>query len=361
MSKQSDKSRSVFSGRFHMAEQDRAEVMMKPVPSGSSSAADALHRMGNAVPRIEKIKLGGYTVPSDGGGEPIDVDPQAYALCRLPGWQNDKRVMHLDLVGENYQVITPAMMAEAWDSIIGRTPTGIQFQRSGTAMLLETKIDEFDVMSNKEANRKGDIVQRNFFMMNPTDGGGSVVGGIREIRLICTNGLIREAVNVESFKVKHDNRAFEFMCEWMSHIWAQVTNEPLTETAAQYRALTQQRATIETVRWIINELYPLPEAPDAGEWERPRKTSFSDAMKRHEWLFKKAQEQHMAIEGLFNGGGTGIEGETAWDVLNTFTEWSNYRKGTSDTIVAETINGARANEMQKAWKMVQQHLADPVL
>lgn len=361
LEKKDKKSRSVFSGRFHLGEQERGEVMLKPLPAGTASASDAIRAMGKDVPVIEKRPLPPYTVPSDGGGEEIEVGTGLYALVRLPGWNQDKRVSHLGVVGENYQVITPVMMAEAWDNVIGQAPTGLQFQRGGTTMLMETKIDEFDVMSHKENNQRGDMVQRNFFMMNPTDGGGSVAGGIREIRLICTNGIVREAVTVESFKVKHDNRAFEFMCEWMAHIWAEVGKTPLSATAEQYRRLTEVRASIGTIRWINTALYPLPTAPNQSEWDKPRKTTFAQAMGAYEYRLEKTLQQHKAIEGLWNGGGTGIYGETMWDAVNVFTEFGNYSKGTSDTIVAETINGERATKMQKMWAMVQENLAKPVV
>lgn len=352
--------RSVFSNRFNMSPEQRRAAILQPVPDGTSSAMNALERMGNRVPRIEKSASSlKYNLPV-GLDDSIEVDTGMFALYRKQGWETDKRESHIGLVGENYQVITPDMMAGAWDDIIGMKPSNLQFQDGGTSMFMEVKIAEFELKPREDRSR-GDLLEQYFYIVNPTNGGGSVVGGIREVRLVCTNGLIRRDVDVEQFKIKHDATAYEHMREWMAHVWNHYSNQPISEVCEAYNRLTEARATRETVKWIMTELYPLPEAPKMTEWDVPRKTTFAQALGHWEQALKKVQQQHDAILGLWAGGGTEIYAEDAMDVLNVFTEWEDTRKGTVQTMAIEAVTGDRAKNKQKAWEMVQEHLSNPVL
>lgn len=354
------RTRSVWSNRFNMNQEDRRAMTLKPVPSESKSAVHALELMGSAVPLIEKspdsLK---YNMPI-GHDDFMEVDTGLFPLYRKPGWEIDPRLQHIGLVGENYTVIDPLSMGKAWDAVIGKTPSNIQFQNDGTSMFMEVKVGEFEMKPVGERKR-GDLLESYFWLNNPTNGGGSVTGGLREVRLVCTNGLIRETVGVENFKIKHENGTFDFMCEWMAFIWNKCANTDLTETCNAYNRLTEAKATLETVKWIMTELYPLPSAPKAEQWDTPQKVSFLDAMQSFEREYKKQAQRHEAILGLWNGGGTEIHSESAWDVLNVFTEFADYSKGTVDTMFAEAVVGDRAKTKQKAWKMLQSHLESPVL
>lgn len=351
--------RSVFSNRYHASSQDRRALMMPSVPEGSTSAADALARMGNAVPRIEKsAETLKYLMPI-GMDDAMEVDTGMHALYRRPGWELDQRERHIAIVGGNYTVITPDDMASAWDEIVGQKPDSIQFQNGGTTMYMEAKVGEFEMKPVGERKR-GDVLESYLWFSNPTDGGGSARGGLREVRLACTNGLIRQTVAVGSFEIKHDFNAFEHMKEWWAHTVKTYSGIGLTEICESYNRLTEERASLQTIRWIMTELYPLPEAPKQADWDVPRKTSFAEAMERWHTETAKVIQTHEAIEGLWKGGGTEIASVTAFDALNVFTEFENYRKGTAQTQFIETVTGDRAKNMAKAWEMLQAHVENPV-
>jgi hypothetical protein len=299
---------------------------------GTLTAGRVMEMMGN--PTVERIPL----TYSFGAKR---YNSGYHALMR-PAMIDDPFDMQIGVVSEDYELITPSLVAEIWDKQVGLSVETLAFLKRGATVFITGKLPAFDVA--------GEPVENYLICNNPMDGKGSASGHVANIRVVCQNTL-RSAISNSSstFKIEHRKGSAKALAKWLGETYrsALMTLDVMKEA---YDVLAKKRMDRVKVEWIVEELYPMPQHPNP---EAPRRIEWEDAIANYEYRVDWVNRARKTVMRLNDGAGTGLNNRategTAWGAWNAVAEFETYRRGTSDSIALNVIDGDRGKVIMRAY------------
>lgn len=299
---------------------------------GTLTAKRVMEMMGN--PTVERIPL---LYDFNGG-----LFSSGYDALVRPAMPDDPFDVQIGVVSEDYELITPALVADIWDKEVGLSVETLAFLKRGATVFVTGKLPAFDVA--------GEPIQNYLICNNPMDGKGSASGHVANIRVVCQNTL-RAAMNNSSstFKIEHRKGSSKALAKWLGETYrsALMTLDVMKEA---YNVLAKKRMERVNVEWIVTDLYPYPQFPDR---EKPRVTEWDDVMKNYEYRLDWVERARKAVMRLYDGAGTGLDSRatagTAWGAWNAVAEFETYRRGTADSLALNVIDGDRGKVIMRAF------------
>lgn len=299
---------------------------------GTLTAKRVMDMMGN--PTVERIPL---QYEYNGARYNSGYD----ALMR-PAMPDDPFDLQIGVVSEDYELITPDLVAQIWDDEVGLPVETLAFLKRGATVFVTGKLPAFDVA--------GEPVENYLICNNPMDGKGSASGHVANIRVVCQNTLRAAMQNSSSsFKIEHRKGSAQALAKWLGETYrsALMTLDVMEET---YNVLAKKRVERVKVEWIVTELYPYPQFPNP---EKPRTTEWDSVVKGYEYRLDWVERARRTVMQLYDGAGTGLDnratGGTAWGAWNAVAEFETYRRGTSDSLALNVIDGDRGRVIMKAF------------
>lgn len=299
---------------------------------GTLTAKRVMDMMGN--PTVERIPLS-----YEFGGRKYNT---GYDALMRPAMPDDPTDLHIGVVSQEYELITPALVADIWDNEVGLSVETLAFLKRGATVFVTGKLPTFDVA--------GEPVENYLICNNPMDGKNSASGHVANIRVVCQNTL-RAAMNnsSSSFKIEHRKGSTQALAKWLGETYrsALMTLDVMKDA---YNVLAKKRVERVQVEWIVTDLYPYPEFPDP---EKPRNMTWDSVIKSYEYRLDWIGRARNTVMRLYDGAGTGFDSRavegTAWGAWNAVAEFETYRRGTADSMALNVIDGDRGQVIMKAF------------
>lgn len=249
-------------------------------------------------------------------------------------------------VHHSYELINPYQAAQMWDKKTAAPVETMAMIDKGAAMFITAKLPTFDVAGF-------DQVRNYLLFSNPMKNGVGAAAYITSVRTVCENTL-RAGIAAASqvYTISHRAGGRALLGDWLKERWAEANmlTDVLQET---YDLLAKKTVREVQVKWIAEELYPLPSKPDR---ERPRIAPYKQVKAEWERELEKAKTLRTTVVELWNGAGTGLDDSrlrgTAWSAWNAVAEVESYRKGRAQAMVMSLTNGERANRIMQAQRLL---------
>lgn len=327
---------NIWSGRFY-GHREAAWHKLGVVNDRVQTAAETLELLGDY--KVETVPLF-YML----GGEQVESD---YRLIVREATADDPQPRVFGSpVHSTYELISPYEAAKMWDKKTGAPVETMAMLSKGDRMFICAALPTFDVGGFDQV--------RNYLMFfNPMRNGEGAAAYVTSIRTVCENTLRAGiAAASQSYTISHRQGGRKLLGDWLSERWGQA--QMLTETLREaYDIMAKKRVSEIQVRWIAEELYPLPAKPDRN---RPRLAKWSDVRENWERDVEKAKRLRSTVVDLFSGAGTGLDDPrlrgTKWSAWNAVAEVESYRKFRQGAIVMSLTNGDRANRIMQAQTML---------
>lgn len=321
----------------------------------------SLRMMGIAVPDAERptTVTGILNLMNQNSGEVIiDKRPMFYelldgtrmdtdeiALIRQPTL-DDPHPVYLGHAGADWALMTPRDIAQMLDGIVKDPAETFAFLRRGGDMFICYRLPDMEVKTRTGA----DPLHSYLVVQNPMNGHGSAGAYVSHVRVVCNNTLqaaIREAV--QSFRISHTPGAFKLMGRWIGDVYesTRMTIDVLREA---YELLARTPVTAQQINWIAGTVYPTPKKPSP---DVPRRTAYAemlDLWKQQKERFDRCRSKIVEFANTVETdyAGSSIEG-TAWAAWNGVTKFETWRRGTSESMALNSINGDRALRMRRGF------------
>jgi len=274
-------------------------------------------------------------------GDQVKLDTGRVALIR-GAMPDDPEPYCLGVVSDGYELITPYSACDMWDTRVGLPVETMAFLRRGGNLFITGKMPSFDI--------KGDSVDNYLILNNPMDGNGAAGGYVSNVVVVCQNTL-RAAIGqaTTSFKIRHHTGASAGLAKWLQRTYegAVATVEIMKEA---YSVLAETRVNDNQIFGMVDMLYKIPNKP---KQDVPRKREWEEVLKAYEYRADWVKRARSTVKGLYLGGQTGYEQPcrqgTAWGAWNAVSEFETYRRGTTDSMTLNVVNGDRAHTIQRAY------------
>lgn len=301
---------------------------------GTRTAGDVLTLMGE--PSVELVPLS-----YDYNGQQIS---SGYSAIVRAGTPEDPKAVQFGVVSGDYELITPYSAANMWDTEVTLPVETMAFLKSGASLFITGKLPTFDV--------RGEAVDNYLILNNPMDGYGAASGHVANIRVVCANTL-RAAIgrSDSNFRIRHQKGATKLLARWLKDTYqAALTSLDVMKEA--YDILAAKPVTTVQVKWIADTLYKMPQRPNP---DSPRKRDLETVMAAYEYRRDWVTRARSTVVRLYEGEGTGLSGVategTAWAGWNAVAEFETYRRGTTQSMAQNIIDGDRARTIKRGYSL----------
>jgi len=275
-----------------------------------------------------------------------------YALVRSPV-PDDPKEKIFGYCTKQYTIVQPDMICQLFDDNVKDQPVETlgMLGHGEKIFLTWTLPQDIDV--------KGDKVKTYGFVACGYDGKFGASLSLVTTRVVCQNTFSIAINESESSHSKETGRGRVYTGRhnssnvardlgiWMEHI----QDNALAKVAEAQECFVKMEETpldnTESLANLLFNIYPDPKPLPADYPERLRveKQPLIDE------LIKKAGEDRMTVENLFNGGGTAINA-TAWGLFNAVTEMENWARDTRKPAEYSLLLGNRAKTMAHAYGII---------
>lgn len=226
----------------------------------------------------------------------------------------------LGVVGKKYHPTQNAVAMAFMDSIVqknGFTYTEALSKDNGAVSIITAQSEKADII------QVGDEVRRQIKIINGFNGKNSLSVEFSMLRLVCTNGLVRNE-RESMIKFKHTINIQDRMV-----VALKVFDESVKfheDFIMKSKLLSQKAMDKNMVEKFLNSLY-------------------SDA--------KQNDSKKDRIIELFQNG-KGNKGETLWDIYNGVTEFADYHYGKDENRLEYATFGSGHKLKEKAWNVAME-------
>lgn len=275
------------------------------------------------------------------GGEYCTLDMNAIVRPPVP---EDNTYLSFGIVTPQYNLVTPRVTANVWDTVVRRLDGSIApvetigALRRGSHFFICTKLTTLNVA--------GEDVESYMAVLSPMNGVDAVEVILSDTAVVCMNTW-RRALDTarDRFTIGHHARVVDDMAAWMSHLHS----SSLERTAAvkeAYDWMAQRGLKEIEFTWFANNVFNDPDQPsrenfpvdvnpengeiavsDGQDLDAPS-TIFERAMRRWETVVKNNAKWREGLTALYEGEGVGASlvsrQGTAWGAFQAVTELTNY-------------------------------------
>jgi len=248
------------------------------------------------------------------------------------------------IVSEQYQLLEPQAVCEAWDE-----SANLPVCTMGSLGLGEKFFITADIGS---LNVKGDKSESYLFLACPYNPGEAISLIRTQIRVVCQNTWqAASRQGVWEWKGNHNNSdLLNHLKIWLEHTVQKARGET-AEVQAFMDVLGDYKLQKDDVYNALFNVYPSKDfRPD--DW--PRKLQEKKAADFESWNKSQAKSRDL-VDALFSGKGTPMENRalngTGWHLFQAFTEYEDYKKSTKDA-TESIIMGDRADAKAKAGRVL---------
>jgi phage/plasmid-like protein (TIGR03299 family) len=280
-----------------------------------------------------------YTEPmTTASGLPVPTK----AVVRAPVNGEDKPTV-LSVVSNDYELVTPRQVVNAWDSAVTRPVETIGALGKGETLFISTKLPTLDV--------NGDEIENYLLAASPMTGNDAIWIRVTPVRVVCQNTLIASASDsTEKHRVIHDRRAEDRLKQWLEHVYTKAVAKAETMNRA-FRAMAATPVTKEDQSNVLEMVYTMPAMP--RRLEMPQEVYIERAAK-HEYDVRRMQDKRAATLELFEGRGLGSTSSaargTAWGLYNAVVELEDYSGRQTTATKESAIVGDRARTKATAYE-----------
>jgi len=208
-------------------------------------------------------------------------------------------------VGEAFGVVQNAEAFGALDAFAERGE--LDFQRAGCLDGGGRVYVRVGVRRGRAEVVPGDLVQLGLYVFNAHNGGGAFWGVAEDLRLICSNGMVRREAQ-RLFRLRHSRRVAARVPLAQAELERAIAD--FGRRVEQYRALARRRLQTAEIVEYLGRIVPDPTDPEA---KRARKNA-----ERIRDEIQQLLEEGRGVREL-----PAIRG-TAWHVLNAATEHAQH-------------------------------------
>lgn len=254
----------------------------------------------------------------------------------------DDQYRSFGVVGTDFKMITPSLMAAIWDEHVSRPIHTMGVLREGRAIFMSTKLQSVGV--------RGEEVILFLTNVNWMEAGNANLAMLTGICPVCDNTVrAGEEVATEKLRILHDSNLIERTIEWLGGIVQRAEYKmPAFHEAMQLLANTDVNR--DKAATVLSAAYPTPPAPSG---DCPPGV-FTERMEKYTANIRLVEEKRVTAIDLFKGEGTGMNLEsrkgTVWGLYQAIAELEQYRRGGSDDQAATSmLVGVRGTTIQRAF------------
>jgi hypothetical protein len=292
------------------------------------------------------LKLPLETVAQRQDGTHIQVP--AYAIVRTP-YGTNKTDATMGIVREGYNLVTPAKVAEMWDTRTGKNVETAAFLREGKLFLLTAKLDPIDVVGDRV-----DMYLGLHTWMDGLTASTALTSGVREV---CMNTVqMAHQAAKQMVRFNHDKWILDRMGRWMANVIDEAEHGlPALAEAMNALASYRLQAPKQEVLHVLTAAYPTP--PRFEQDPTWSKEYLELREKKWNAEARLVTDRRTAALELFRGRGTGMDhvaaAGTAWGLYNAVVEVEDWRGGArgndADARASAILVGERAEAKGRAW------------
>lgn len=307
------------------------------------TAEEALRRVG----MFDVVKTPLFTEDPEGN----QISTPYYSLLREPIKEDPTWRVLGSPVTSDYEVITPLTAARLWDDNI-RTSDGqpvaietLGILGKGERMFISTRLPAFDV--------RGDEIQTYLLYDNPLENGDSIGVYTTPVRTVCQNTLTAGiARSVEQRRIPHYKGATKQLAEWLKDIYAAALMN-VEVLAEAHNVLAKKKVTKPAIKWIVENVYPLPTKPQPDD--PAARSAYENRLTMFEYETDRITRVRSTVLDLADGKGVGMDTPatkgTAFGAWNAVAEFETYRRGSADSVARNLISGNRAARIRNAFTL----------
>lgn len=290
-------------------------------------------------------RIGAYDVRLDdittAGGLPIPHKAVVRSATK-----DDPQERVLSVVGEDYVLVSPRQVVDAWDIAVSRPIETIGALGQGETLFVSTKLPTLDV--------KGDEIDNYMLLSSPMTGTDAIWLRVTPVRVVCQNTLIAAAsASTEKHRIVHDSRAVDRLKLWLDHIYQRAVDK-MTLLNASFRAMAETPVNAQSRDLVLEMVYTMPAMPKRAEMPEP---IYVERVQQVSYQRERMQRKRGGVIELFEGKGMGSNRPaargTAWGLYNACVELEDYGGTGKGRAVAESaLVGDRARTKAAAYEAV---------
>jgi hypothetical protein len=183
------------------------------------------------------------------------------------------------------------------------------------------------------------------------NGKEAIVGLLVPVRLICMNGMVSMGKVQDMFTMRHYQGHVAELPAWLSNVYQHHISK-LDEMEILWNKLAEYRVDDQMVTDTLDVAFPLPSRP-------PDNVDYTE---RDRWIAKQdaAISSRNQVRQFFNGAGTGIEGDSAYDLYNSVVELIDWGGPIGSGTRMATVRSAAMGMAYKKKETVLNHMAELV-
>jgi hypothetical protein len=266
------------------------------------------------------------------------------AIVRGPT-STDLRERVFNVVGRKYRLITPDTIVNLWDEHIGLPVTSIGALDHGERFFIATQLPDVEVGKAK------DKIQNTLVLVSPMNGKEAIIGLLVPVRLVCMNGMVSMGTVKDVFTMRHYQGHVKELPAWLANVYQHHISK-LDEMEILWNKLAEFRVSDSDVASTLDVAFPLPaRLPDNVDRET-----------RELWLAKtdSAIASRNQARKFFDGAGTGIDGDSAYDLYNSLVELIDWGGPIGSGTRMATVRSAAMGMAYKKKEKVLTHMAELV-
>jgi len=306
----------------------------------------AWHKLGkvldqelNAAQAFDLI--GAYDVYTEAMTTASGLSVPSKAVVRAPVNGEDKPTV-LSVVSEDYVLVTPRQVVNAWDGAVTCPVETIGALGKGETLFISTKLPTLDV--------NGDEVENYMLLDSPMTGNDAIKILVTPVRVVCQNTLIAtKSVSTETHRVIHDSRAEDRLKQWLDHVYAKAVARTEDMNRA-FRAMAAKPVTKEDQSNVLEMVYTMPAMP--RRLDMPEAV-YIERSAKFEYDVRRTQDKRAATLELFEGKGLGSTTSaargSAWGLYNAIVELEDYSGRQTCATAESAIVGDRARVKATAY------------
>lgn len=273
-----------------------------------------------------------------------------YAIVRSPV-PDDPIERCFGYCSEKYNILQPDTICQLFDDNVKQPVETLGMLGLGEKLFVTWKLPKIDVI--------GDEVDTYGFVACGYDGKFGASLSVVTTRVVCQNtftSAINESLSRDSkargagrvYNGKHNSVNVERdLGIWMEHVQKQAESK-VNSLQAQFVKMAQTKVDdSETLANLLFNIYPDKPSLSADYPEKLK----AEKQQKIDAENEKASNSRIAVESLFNGGGTAIDA-TAWGLFNSVTEYENWGRPSKKAVEYSVLMGNRAATMQKAFTAI---------
>jgi len=269
---------------------------------------------------------------------PILEDPQE----RVMGFASDR-----------YQILQPETAIDLFDEKVNRPVETLGFLGKGEKMFLTWKLNSFDVRKNDQIDTYG-------FVALGFDSKLGAQLNVVTIRVVCQNTWMAAISQAEQSKEKgrgkiwtgrHNSKEMaKELGIWMNYV-QQNAEQQAFATENLFNLFERTSIGRSEAYNLLFDVYPsLPQVPEYYPDElRPAREDLVEQS-----IVKSERDVDLTMR-LFDGEGTGIAGNTCYDLWNSVSEMENWARATRKKPENSILFGQRANAMNRGVKVIEEY------